>query len=114
MTLEDLGREFRLPEMEKQAYMLKTQRLRWVKRRSRLTSSISIPEEACQYENVAPSASSPDINQLAQEDDSGDNVQELLKKEHTLCTALEDYDNRSDPQKLTLKVCMCVCVTLCV
>jgi len=80
-----------------------------------VTSFIPPPTtEACQYENVAPSASSPDINQLAQEDDSGDNVQELLKKEHTLCVALEDYDNRSDPQKLTLKVCMCVCVTLCV
>ena len=60
------------------------------------------PEEDC----IPPSTSSPAIHKLSHEDDPSDNVQELLKEEHTLCTALEDYDNRSDPQKLSLKVCV--------
>ena len=62
--------------------------------------------EVRQYENVVSSVSAPPVNELAPEDDSSANVQELLKREHTLCIALEDYDNRSDPQKLTLKVCV--------
>ena len=67
------------------------------------------------YENVVfaedlPTAvSSPDIPGMMREDDQ---MLDLQNQEHTLCRAVEDHTNFSDPEMLTFKVSVIYSVTV--